>query len=151
MIIRTALECFFFLWELPQNIIGFVFFLVFLPFKEKLEIKDGYFFTFVFKLYPGMSLGRFVFVMRNPKKNYRYEFKGIKRDYKDLIAHEYGHSIQSKILGPFYLLVIFPSGLWFIFTSIVEAILKKRFVDYYGFYTEYWADYLGKVKNRSRW
>jgi hypothetical protein len=136
-------------WELPQTILGALFFLVFYPFKDKIESDGEFVYTYVFRKYPGMALGRFIFVMARPEKNYKYSFKGITRDYRDLVNHERGHSIQSRILGPFYLVIIFPSGLWFVFTSIVELILDRRFTDYYGFYTEYWADALGKVKNRS--
>ncbi len=136
-------------WELPQTVIGALCFLVFYPFRDKVEADDDFVYLYIFKKYPGMALGRFVFIMRRPEKNYRYSYKGITRDYRDLVNHERGHSFQSRILGPLYLVVIFPSGLWFAFTSIGELLLKRRFVDYYLFYTESWADVLGKVKNRS--
>jgi hypothetical protein len=138
-----------FTWELPQTIIGAIFFLIFYPFRDKIEADDEHLYLYVFKSYPGMSLGRFILLMKRPEKNYKYFYKGMRRDHVDLVNHERGHSMQSRILGPFYLLIIFPSGLWFVFTSIVELILKRRFADYYWFYTESWADILGKVKHRS--
>ena len=52
----------------------------------------------------GVSLGKFIFVPRNSKTGEVSEF---------LLGHEFGHTIQSLILGPFYLpLVGLPSMLW---------------------------------------
>ena len=72
-------------------------------------------------------------------------------DDEETIKHEYGHQLQSYILGPLFLLVIgLPSGLWCWF--IQDLINKKRKkknkpeLDYYWFYTESWANKLGKVK-----
>ena len=51
----------------------------------------------------GISLGKFIFV---PRKS-----GGAPESF--LLDHEYGHTIQSLILGPFYLLVVgAPSMLW---------------------------------------
>ena len=51
----------------------------------------------------GISLGKFIFVPRRASGNAG----------KYLLEHEYGHSLQSLILGPFYLLVVgAPSMLW---------------------------------------
>lgn len=55
------------------------------------------------------------------------------------LMHEYGHVMQSRILGPLYLLVI---GL----PSIIHAAIHDKACkndDYYHFYTERWADRLG--------
>ena len=71
----------------------------------------------------GLSLGEYIFLNNNRVAS---------------IKHEYGHSIQSKYLGPLYLLVIgIPSLIW--------AIFGKRGDAYYAFYTERWADKLGGV------
>ena len=76
----------------------------------------------------GLSLSRFIFVNM---LNY------------DLIRHEYGHSRQSKFLGPLYLLVIgLPSLIW---CKLYRSSWKKS---YYWCYTERWADYLGGVKRK---
>ena len=46
----------------------------------------------------GLSLGRFIFVPKGQR---------------ELLPHEYGHTIQSLILGPAYLLVVgLPSIMW---------------------------------------
>ena len=66
----------------------------------------------------GVSLGKFIFVPRKraPFNTAHSERAGGNREvHADafLLDHEYGHTLQSLILGPFYLLVIgAPSMLW---------------------------------------
>ena len=80
-------------------------------------------------MYGGISLGNFVY-FRPPL-------------YKNMLLHEYGHCLQSRLLGPFYLIVIgLPSLLWALWWH------PGRRIGYYDFYTERWADRLGGV-NRS--
>ena len=65
-------------------------------------------------------------------------------DNEETVKHEYGHTTQSALLGIFYLLVIgLPSILW---ASLGEKYRKKHGKSYYDFYTEKWADKLGKVE-----
>lgn len=74
-----------------------------------------------------MSLGDYLFV------NFMSSQKSIQ--------HEYGHSKQSNILGPLYLIVIvIPSLLH----NIVHYLCSKIGIkwNYYSFYTEYWANKL---------
>lgn len=67
---------------------------------------------------------------------------------ENTIKHEYGHSIQSALLGVFYLLVIgLPSLMWATFGNKYRAKTGKS---YYDFYTEKWADELGEVKRLSK-
>lgn len=62
----------------------------------------------------------------------------------DILQHEYGHSLQSAILGPLYLLVIgIPSILW---AGLGQGYRNRTGANYYSFYTERWADKLGKVE-----
>ena len=57
--------------------------------------------------------------------------------------HEYGHCIQSLILGVFYIFVIgIPSLIW---AGCFEKYRKKHNIEYYSFYTEKWANKLGGV------
>ena len=54
-----------------------------------------------------MSLGLFVFVTSEPYFAKKYEGQiNIEELSKRLLVHEYGHTIQSLILGPLYLIVI---------------------------------------------
>ena len=60
-----------------------------------------------------------------------------------LLAHEYGHTIQSLLLGPLYLpLIGLPSLLW---ASVpwFERYRRIHRVDYYDLYTERWANHCG--------
>ena len=59
----------------------------------------------------------------------------------DYVKHEYGHTRQSHLLGPLYLLVIgLPSIIW---AGCFEWYRQKYNKTYYDFYTESWANKLG--------
>ena len=76
-----------------------------------------------------VSLGLFVFLSKGRE---------------DVLPHEFGHSIQSLILGPLYLLVIgLPSIIWAGLPAC-ENIRRKRRISYYDFYTECWANRLAE-------
>ena len=90
-----------------------------------------------------MSLGLFVFVTSDPFFAKKYEGRiKIGELSKRLLVHEYGHTIQSLILGPLYLIVIgIPSTLW----GFVGAKKRKdEQVPYGAFFTEGWANRLGE-------
>ena len=63
---------------------------------------------------------------------------------RPLLVHEYGHTIQSLVLGPLYLVIIgLPSVVW----MNVPALSRWRArtgTSYYAFYTERWANTLGE-------
>ena len=125
-IMKMLLAVLLYIWQLPQNLIGLV---VRLFYKKKTSIKYKDKTILVCKGFPGgISLGNTVIVDSYPNT---------KETWKD-VKHEYGHTLQSKYLGPLYLLVIgIPSGLHCL----------VGFTDYYyDFYTEKWADKLGKVE-----
>ena len=77
-----------------------------------------------------MSLGDYLFV------NFMSSQKSIQ--------HEYGHSKQSNILGPLYLIVI---GVPSLLHNIVHYLCSKIGIkwNYYRFYTEYWANKLVEI------
>ena len=87
----------------------------------------------------GMSLGPFIFLYgsADPKKARESVDAG-------LLVHEYGHTIQSLILGPLYLPVIgIPSFIW----SNVPSLARKRHREqrsYYSFWVERSANWLGE-------
>ena len=61
-----------------------------------------------------------------------------------MIMHEYGHTLQSKMLGPLYLIVIgLPSLIW---AWLYGPVIPWSKNGYYVFYTEKWAEKLGEVK-----
>lgn len=82
------------------------------------------------KLRGAISLGAFIICFYMPDE----------RTFK----HEFGHCIQSLILGPLYLLIIgLPSLIW---CGCFEKYRQKYNVSYYAFYTEKWANKLGGVE-----
>jgi hypothetical protein len=56
--------------------------------------------------------------------------------------HEYGHSRQSKMLGPLYLLIV---GLPSVIMNLISRASPKFAAGYYTRFPENWADRLGGV------
>ena len=122
-----------FLWQLPQNIIGLV--IRFFCHKDKSQ-----------KVYwaknfarSGVSLGNFIIL----DECYKHDIT-----LKNTIAHERGHQVQSKILGPLYLIIIgLPSFIANIHDRIMFSYLPQRLKlqIYYSRPWEYLADRLGRV------
>lgn len=129
------------IWQLPQNLVGLCvlwwarnFGKISRVYKLDAGVKAYY----VVKLSGGVTLGNYIFI-----HDYAMHFaKGQRQTNTE--KHEYGHTIQSKILGPLYLFVI---GI----PSIVHAAIHddKKHGSYYHFYTEKWADKLGGVKRKN--
>ena len=117
-----------FIWGLPQNIIGGIMWLIFSRHNPHKKYKNAYVCEMPNKL-GSVSLGMFIFVTNINNEN--------------TIKHEYGHSIQSMILGPLYLFVIgIPSAVW---AGCFEKYRRKHHKSYYSFFCEKWADKLGGV------
>lgn len=89
-----------------------------------------------------VSLGMFVFLEINHEKAETPQ-------EQKLLRHEYGHTIQSLILGPLYLLIIgLPSLIW---AGCFNKYRAKRSVSYDRFYPEHWANRLGaKIAKEKR-
>lgn len=81
-----------------------------------------------------VSLGMFIFLSdRHPSRYGRM-----------ILTHEYGHTVQSLILGPLYLIVIgLPSLLW-AGIPLFSRLRQRKHISYYRLYTERWANFLGK-------
>ena len=127
-------------WGIFQTILGFILFLKY--FKNKHFSYHGAIIT-EWNNNTSLSLGLFVFVTVHPffTEKYKYEYTQEELARK-LLVHEYGHTIQSLILGPLYLIVIgIPSTLWgFLFA-------KKRYekqIPYCAFFKESWANKCGE-------
>lgn len=87
----------------------------------------------------GISLGMFIFT---PNEEPKAGETGAER-LSDLTVHEYGHTIQSLILGPCYLLLIgLPSAIWANAGWCIRWRREKK-VPYNSFCVERWADQLG--------
>lgn len=120
-------------WELPQTLAGAVVKLVFLKCGSQ-EVDTGKLGKCLIQNWNiggGVSLGWFQFTPRNAGKDY--------------CAHEVGHSVQSVMLGPLYLLVIgLPSILW---AGFIHSYFMRN-KSYYWFYTERIADRIAGIKDR---
>ena len=113
-------------WGMIQTSLGFVVFLAHI--KDHHYMYKGSVCT-EWKRDTGLSLGLFIFVWPDDTR---------------VCVHEYGHTIQSAILGPLYLPVIgIPSAIW----ANLPALQKKRsqeHLSYYRFFPEKWANRLGE-------
>jgi len=120
-------------WGLPQNLAGGIGYLL-LRGKYKQERYHYSFITYVDKKgFGGVSLGMFIFMNGSQSEEWQYDTR----------IHEYGHSIQSLLLGPLYLLVIgVPSFTWCNFPPIAKK-RKAQGKSYYDFYCEGWANLWG--------
>lgn len=125
---KLLLQILLYLWQLPQNVLGIIIGLFFKT-DNTLLYKDKT--VRVCSKFPGgISLGNILIVKKFPFNKQTW----------NTVKHEWGHSVQSKYLGPFYLIVIgIPSAIW-------ALIHKESLGSYYSFYTEKWADKLGNVK-----
>ncbi len=129
-------------WGFLQTLLGFLNFIIHI--RDKHYIYHGAIIT-EWKDKSSVSLGMFVFVTSEP-----YFYDKLKDEYtmedlsQRLLVHEYGHTIQSLILGPLYLIVMgIPSTLWG-FLPHLNKKRKEKGLSYFSFFTEKWANYLGE-------
>jgi len=131
-----------FTWGIVQSLLGLVFFIACWN-RPHYLYRSSIVTTDVTCKYPrfqgGLSLGPFIFVG-----------KGLSADElpcSPLVKHEYGHTLQSAVLGPLFLpLVGIPSFVW---AQCFSSWREKHRRDYYSFYTESWADIWGKSRSDS--
>lgn len=115
-----------YIWEAPQNILGLLLRLIY---KGHDSIYEDAIVRRSVKMRGGISLGRYIII------NQWSTAKTVK--------HEYGHTIQSRRLGWFYLLLVgLPSIVW---ACLYGSVIKPTLNGYYRFITECSADRLGGV------
>lgn len=113
------------LWQLPQHIAAWLLISMLWPTRCCTYLKAyKNRRVYVYPLKRPVCLGQYIFASANDA------------NYEARIAHEYGHSVQSLILGPLYLIAI----------GIVSACIPYSSIRYYSVYTERWANHLGGVK-----
>ena len=116
-------------WCLPQNLVGLCLLLLHRKGKH-LRFRGAYVTTWNHR--GCTSMGCFLFLDRRAVHD------------RPLLVHEYGHTMQSAVLGWLYLPVIaLPSMLWF-FLPACRRFRKHRRFSYYRFYTESWANRWGE-------
>ena len=130
-------------WGLPQTLAGFIIFL------KNFDCEHRNFYGAIcttWKLKASLSLGLFIFVSEDPFFYYENEKDNYsEEDFSEMFAvHEYGHTIQSLIWGPLYLLTVgVPSMVW----AKIPYFEKKReeqHKSYFDIYPENQANKLGE-------
>lgn len=123
--IKILKEIGLYIWQLPQNLLGLILSLLYPGYTihniNEITVRINP------KFYGGISLGKYIFLSRENKID---------------IKHEIGHTKQSKLLGPLYLVII---GI----PSIIHALVHGSWChedSYYDFWTEKWADKLMNIK-----
>ena len=130
---KKLLNILLYIWQLPQHILALILWLVYCR-KKPIDVYNG---CKIYKIndryFSGVSLGDYVILDEIYFSQKQYEFT--KR-------HEYGHSIQSKILGIFYLILV---GIPSLFNNLMARKFSYFNENYYSLYPEKWANKLGKV------
>lgn len=127
---------FLFLWQLPQNIIGATCSIRYAFHDTYLSKKGKPIFVYFKPWYKSaISLGDTIIM------DTKYHTASVQVLYNS-VHHEYGHQIQSKILGPLYLILI---GLPSLIGNLVFRSFNIPKKYYYKLPWEWWADKLGGV------
>lgn len=105
-------------WGLPLTIIGYILLLLLLPFGKVKKFLGVPYLEFKKQKGWGFSIGIVSFVTKNPSIS--------------LLEHEFGHSVQNAIFGPFTLFIIsLPSVIRFHYrelkTMITNNLPKKPY------------------------
>jgi hypothetical protein len=125
-----------FLWQFPQTLLALILIAVLKPERRERYRGRVYYFYSRKTFISGVSLGEFVLLPE--RHNNR-----VTRD------HEWGHTVQSRMFGPLYLLVIGIASA--VFNNLWDRVFHKdwtaarRTAWYYRRYPEAWADRLGGV------
>ena len=118
-------------WGILQTLLGAVFFL---------KVRHKY----PYKMYRGcidtrwnhgggLSLGLFIFTPREDLRN-----------SEKIRVHEYGHCVQSMVLGPLYLLVGLISVVW-ANNPYFRNLRKEKKLPYTSCFVESWASKWGEL------
>ncbi len=138
-------------WGLPQNVAGLVWLLV--NHGRPHRWFHGALVTSTSGWEGGVSLGMFVFIYDNmlapgwidstdtPEERARRPHAFKRTD--TLVRHEFGHCIQSLILGPLYLLTVGISSFIWARAPYFQKRRRRAGIDYYSLWCERWANNLG--------
>lgn len=128
-----------FLWQLPQNLLGWLLVLCYKP-ERVHKLNNGMRIYYSLKMTGGISLGDYCIVHTG---NYRKNVEDSLQ--RNIVKHEaIGHGKQSRMLGWLYLLIIgLPSIIWAV---LFQYNMIPDHLNYYWFYTEKWADKLAGIK-----
>jgi len=118
-------------WGFPQTLLGLLLFL-----RERRRPRSRYRGAVVVRWRSACSLSLGLFVFLSERESGASE--------RRWLLHEYGHTVQSLLLGPAYLPVIgLPSLIWALWPPLVRR-RRARGTPYAAFFPERWADRLGE-------
>jgi len=130
-------------WEMPQNIAGL---LTYLHAKRYHKILSEKKFRRRYKVETediGISFGWFFFYSRSCNRFGYFS--------DDCLLHEYGHTFQSRILGPLYFIIVgIASWIRYLYSWYYLRKNGTAWRDYYDGYPERWADDMGGVHTEIR-
>jgi hypothetical protein len=129
-----------FTWALPQNLAGLLGYLACKGKYPQERFHQGFVTCIEKPGFGGVSLGSFIFM--NPGKG--------PDAAHDTRVHEFGHCVQSLLLGALYWPVIaIPSFLWCNLPGCIRY-RKEKGVSYYWLYCEKWANAWGTGWTKER-
>ena len=136
-IIKSILFYFWqFTYAIVQNIIGLIMLAVYKSKGAESEWYHNALITYIDKKnFGGVSLGMFIFINKSREGDKLHDTK----------IHEYGHTVQSLILGPLWLFVIaIPSVIWCNVPYFVKLRREKQ-IPYTACFVESWASRWGEL------
>jgi hypothetical protein len=138
-LLRWAKRAALFAWELPQNTLGALELARHALTREIVDLRFERERVMVQTRKTGVSLGLFVFWTSNGNRWHDLDERN--RD------HEWGHSVQSRWLGPAYLPVVGATSVSRVLYMVAyREITGRKWTGYYSGFPENWADRLGGVR-----
>lgn len=122
-------------WELPQTLLGLFLLLMTHGYgkkTDKMQVANVYWRVCKW----GVSLGPIIILGKI------YDIQLSDKLKLQTRKHEHGHTRQSLMLGPLYLILV---GLPSIFFNILTRMKILKHEDYYTRYPENWADNLSRI------
>lgn len=133
-----------FAWEIPQNLLGLLLLSVHYARRNIAVINFEHERVFIeIKSIGAVSLGLFVFYTRRDNT-----FVPVGDENRD---HEFGHTFQSRALGPLYLPIVgLASEARLLYAVGFKLLTGRRWPGYYDGFPEKAADELGDVDRKLR-
>ena len=124
-------------WGFPQSLLGLIFRLVYRNCPRS-EYHNA-----VVTHWPkggSMGVGMYLFLGTGGNDEHKAQ----------VLVHEFGHSVQSMILGPLFLPIMgIPSFLWANLKPC-KKLRREKGVSYYSFYPESNANWLGSIVTNEK-
>ena len=124
-------------WGLILNMVGIG---LMVSLRRQKHFKYHYAYVTYWNRSGSMAIGMFIFLEKGMEA----------AEEKRILYHEYGHTFQSALLGPLYLLIIALPSLAWANLSFFSTYRLRKDRSYYSFYPEKWADAIGKKKTDKK-